>query len=63
MAPLPKPNGPTVEAILAAYEADAGSGFRPHLGASLIGKECDRSLWLDFRWAARARFGGRMLRL
>ncbi|MBF0424602.1 MAG: oxidoreductase [Magnetococcales bacterium] len=63
MAPLPKPNGPTVEAILAAYEADAGRGFRPHLGASIIGRECDRSLWLDFRWTARASFGGRMLRL
>ncbi|MBF0184724.1 MAG: oxidoreductase [Magnetococcales bacterium] len=63
MALLPKPHSPTVEAILTAYEADAGSGFRPHLGASLIGKECERSLWLDFRWTVRASFGGRMLRL
>ncbi|MBF0181932.1 MAG: oxidoreductase [Magnetococcales bacterium] len=63
MAPLPKPNPPTVEAILAAYEADAGDGLRPHLGASIIGRECERSLWLDFRWTTSAPFAGRMLRL
>ncbi|MBF0178166.1 MAG: oxidoreductase [Magnetococcales bacterium] len=63
MALLPNPNPPTVEAIFAAYESDNGDGFRPHMGASLIGKECERALWLDFRWAVRSRFGGRMLRL
>ena len=63
MALLPNPNPPTVEAIFAAYESDNGDGFRPHLGASLIGKECERALWLDFRWAVRSKFGGRMLRL
>jgi len=63
MAPLPPPPSPTVDAIFAAYAADAGDGFRPHLGASLIGKACDRALWYDFRWVTPAAFGGRMLRL
>lgn len=36
---------------------------RPHLGASLIGHECDRYLWLTFRWAALPQFEGRILRL
>lgn len=63
MAPLPKSRSQTVEAIFAAYEADAGDGFRPHLGASLIGKECERALWLDFRWATRQCHPGRLLRL
>ena len=63
MALLPNPHSPTVEAIFAAYEADASDGFRPHLGASIIGKECERALWLDFRWATRQQHPGRLLRL
>jgi hypothetical protein len=63
MALLPPPLSPTVEAIYAAYEADGDDGFRDHLGASLIGKDCERALWYDFRWATRARFPGRILRL
>lgn len=63
MAPLPKSRSQTVEAIFAAYAADAGDGFRPHLGASLIGNECERALWLDFRWATRQCHPGRLLRL
>ncbi len=63
MAALPPRPSPTVEAIFAAYEADAEDGFRLHLGASLIGKECLRALWFDFRWTTRAGFPGRILRL
>lgn len=37
--------------------------FRTHLGASLIGRECDRELWYSFRWATSKQFDGRMLRL
>lgn len=37
---------------------------RPHLGASIIGKKCDRAIWLEFRWAnPKATFPGRILRL
>lgn len=64
MAPLPAtPPSPTLLAILKAYEAEQGDGFRAHLGASLIGKSCERALWFDFRWVTKAFFEGRMLRL
>ncbi len=63
MAELPSITSPTREAIFAAYEADAGDGFRAHLGASLIGKECERDLWFDMRGIARAWHLGRLLRL
>jgi hypothetical protein len=63
MAVLPPRPSATVEAIYAAYEADGDDGFRDHLGASLIGKDCERTLWHDFRWATRSRFPGRILRL
>jgi hypothetical protein len=38
-------------------------GFRSHLGASAIGKECGRAIWYSFRWATEVKFEGRMLRL
>ena len=63
MAALPPRPSPTVDAIYAAYAADGEDGFRVHLGASLIGKECLRALWYDFRWTTRADYSGRMLRL
>ena len=63
MAELPILPSPTRDAIFAAYEAQAGSGFRPHLGASLIGKDCERALWFDFRWTTRHQHPGRLLRL
>ena len=63
MADLPDISSPTREAIFAGYERDANEGFRTHLGASLIGKACERALWYDFRWTTRARFAGRVLRL
>lgn len=63
MAALPETPTPTRDAIFDAYEADADTGFRPHLGASQIGKSCERALWYDFRWATPAQFPGRILRL
>ena len=63
MAELPASSSPTRAAIFAAYEADADDGLRSHLGASLIGKDCERALWFDFRWTTRARHAGRLLRL
>ncbi len=45
-----------------AYSEDEG-GFRTHLGASLIGRKCNRELWYSFRWATEKKFDGRMLRL
>ncbi|HMQ92665.1 MAG TPA: PD-(D/E)XK nuclease family protein [Amaricoccus sp.] len=63
MAALPETPAPTRDAILEAYEADREDGRRPHLGASQIGKSCERALWYDFRWTTPARFPGRILRL
>ncbi len=63
MAQLPEPMHATVSKIYAAYEQDADNGNRPHLGASLIGHECERYLWLNFRWVDEKKFPGRMLRL
>jgi hypothetical protein len=36
---------------------------RFHLGASEIGEECERRLWMVFRWCVKTEFEGRMLRL
>jgi len=36
---------------------------RDHLGASVIGQECHRKIWYDFRWVKFEMFDGRMLRL
>ena len=63
MAELPSLSSPTRDAIFAAYEQDADDGFRVHLGASLIGKDCERALWYDFRWVTQSRHPGRLLRL
>jgi len=53
----------TAELIDAALLAKADNGFRPHLGASQIGKPCERALWYAFRWATRAKFPARILRV
>jgi hypothetical protein len=63
MAGLPQSKHDTRSAIFAHYEQTAERGGRPHLGASEIGHECERYLWLSFRWALDATFEGRMLRL
>lgn len=38
-------------------------GHRSHMGASLIGGECARGIWYNFRWATKSNFEGRLLRL
>lgn len=45
-----------------AYSEDEAP-FRAHLGASLIGRKCNRELWYSFHWATLKNFDGRMLRL
>lgn len=64
MAQLPQQAlQPTVAAIYAAWEANAETENRPHLGASVIGRTCARDLWYLFRWAVSRSFDGRLLRL
>jgi len=41
----------TVRAIWAAVEAAQDRSERAYLGASVIGDDCERKLWLNFRWA------------
>jgi hypothetical protein len=53
----------TLDAFERAVLASADDGLRPHLGASLIGRPCDRALWYGFRWTERATHWARMLRL
>jgi hypothetical protein len=36
---------------------------RKHLGASVVGHECERYIWFAFRWMFTAKFDGRMQRL
>lgn len=55
---------PIAEAIYQQYEKRAqNETARTYLGASIIGRECKRALWYAFRWAAKEKFEGRMLRL
>lgn len=50
--------------IADAYRNDEeGPGFRSHLGASIIGRECARELWLSWRWSFLRSFQPRILRL
>jgi hypothetical protein len=54
----------TTEAIYRHYEEKRkAEKERTYLGASIIGHECSRFLWLSFRNAFRPVFSGRILRL
>lgn len=53
----------TLNAIESAVADNADDGMRPHLGASQIGKPCNRSIWYSFRWAVTTYHEPRMLRL
>lgn len=45
-----------------AYRTEQ-EGHRSHLGASIIGGECARSIWYSWRWVTKKMFDGRILRL
>ena len=53
----------TVAAIYAAHEKRNEQRQSRRLGASVLGKACERAVWYGFRWAYRETFDGRMLRL
>jgi hypothetical protein len=53
----------TLKAIDEKIVDDHTEKFRRHLGASIIGRPCIRSLWYSFRWAKPAEFSARILRL
>lgn len=52
----------TATAIIQWYDKKSDEP-RPHLGASEIGKPCDRALWYGFHWATKKKFPGRIKRL
>lgn len=54
--------GKVIPHIGDAYRTDE-DGHRTHMGASLLGGECGRSIWYNFRWATKSAFIGRTLRL
>src|SRR5215469_16813144 len=56
MVSLPEPTDPTLDAVDAALVARRETRFSRRLGASSIGRECERSLWLEFRWAKAPEF-------
>lgn len=62
MAQLPIQQSETVRRIYAMHE-QRNDPPRTYLGASIIGKACERALWYDFRWCTDRRFEGRMMRL
>ena len=63
MAQMP-PRNDTIHKIYNSYEErQRQSPPRLHLGASEIGKECERQIWYSYRWAKETTFSGRMLRL
>jgi hypothetical protein len=67
MAAIPEVKEPskTVQAVYAAYEQrHAANRWRSRrLGASILGRPCARSVWMDFRWCNESEFDGRTLRL
>jgi hypothetical protein len=63
MAKLPElPGSPTAKAIHDRY-LGLDDWRRDHLGASVIGRPCDRELFYIFRWVTNPNFPGRVLRL
>jgi hypothetical protein len=64
MVAIPPPSVNTRDLIYKAYEAAAeGRRKGKRLPASMIGRECERQLWLVFRWALTVKHAGRILRL
>ncbi|MEY4441040.1 MAG: hypothetical protein RL442_40 [Pseudomonadota bacterium] len=62
MATLPDSTHTTAHQIVRWYESKPQQ-HRPHMGASLIGHQCRRSVWLTWRWVMKPEFSGRILRL
>lgn len=60
---LETPIDNSISSLIDKYHESKSEPFRPHLGVSLIGNECERFLWLTFRWAVAPEFPGRILRL
>jgi len=62
MTAIPKRDNDLITRIDKSHE-DRAERPRPHFGAAMAGKKCDRELWLSFRWAVKPEFPGRILRM
>jgi len=61
---LQTPIDNSISSLIDKYHEESNTNpFRPHMGVSLIGNECERYLFLVFRWAVAPNFPGRILRL
>lgn len=63
MAEVGDPRQRTVEAVYAALQHDREEWRRPYLGPSVLGRSCERHLWLTFRWVSEPQHSGRLLAL
>lgn len=54
--------GKVIPHIGDAYRSE-NEGHRSHMGASLLGGECPRAIYYNFRWATKSNFPGRVIRL
>lgn len=63
MAQLPERRASISKLIYESIAATQSDSRREHLGASQIGRECERQIWYGFRWAKTIRHDGRLLRL
>lgn len=60
----PRPEQEIINRIYKSYEnAESTELYLGRIGASFIGEECNRKIWLSWRAYARESFEGRMLRL
>lgn len=59
---LPESQHTTAHAIVKWYESKPQE-HRSHMGASLIGHDCERHVWMSWRWALKPNFPGRVLRM
>lgn len=63
MAILPPNEQTTVQKIYRHHESKADQGHRNHLGASIIGRECERAVWYSYHWYGKEEHTGQRLRL
>lgn len=62
MAAIPQILDPTLARYNEVIAASNAPRFRPYLGMSAIGAECERQLWYSFRWALKPSFDAATLK-
>jgi len=57
------PEPKTALAVIQWYEKNHNDDHRPHLGASIIGRQCSRQIWYSWHWADKKQVPGRLAKL